>query len=142
MEVEQNKDKGSGTLVGEVVITKEMSVKSNILKIESVAKSLRALYISNAGKGREGSLKDTIIKRNKWTRKKVGRKENQRQANLVDLESGKRQHVEVMITEGTPEECGGGEKKRKQLITPKEPNLTEQKVVLKVTTTYNNEILS
>lgn len=43
----------------------------------------------------------------------------------MELDSGKTKLMEVMITEGTPGEYRSGDKKMKELVKPKELNITE-----------------
>lgn len=102
MEVEKNKV--SGTQVGEGMGMKEALLKRNILEIELVAGYFGTMDISNAAKEREAISKDIIIKKKKRTGRKNGRKVDLKQVKLMNLDSGKRQLVEVMTTEGTPEE--------------------------------------
>ncbi|KAL5054796.1 hypothetical protein RYX36_035478, partial [Vicia faba] len=66
---------GSGTPVGETSGLKEGILKSSILEIESIAKSLGAVDISKKGMGGGSNVKEPSIKRKKWTRRKgVGRR--------------------------------------------------------------------
>ncbi|CAI8617668.1 unnamed protein product [Vicia faba] len=66
---------GSGTPVGETSGLKEGILKSSILEIESIAKSLGAVDISKKGMEGGSNVKEPSIKRKKWTRRKgVGRR--------------------------------------------------------------------
>lgn len=58
--------------------------------------------------------KSTEAQKRKWVRKKGVKKQGSTQKKEKEIESSKRQLIDVMITEGYIEECGSGEKKRNQ----------------------------
>lgn len=89
--------------------------KKNFLEIETVAESFGTVDISNKGKDGAAGTKDTTTKRRKWTRRKGVRKYEATPIRHKELEIGKRQLVDVTITEGNMEDCGRNDKKRKQI---------------------------
>lgn len=76
----------------------------NCLEIEPVTKSLGVVDISNKGNKDASMIKGKVGKRKKWIRRKVVKKGEQVQPKALEVEIGKRQLVEMMVTEGTIEE--------------------------------------
>lgn len=110
-DVEIDQNLASGNYPEETRGLKDTIKQNNILEIESVEKSLGAVDISNIGK-REGPIsKGATIKKKKWTRRKVGKKEKPVQLKFLEGEGGKRKLVDVMITNGNPKDYGSGEKR-------------------------------
>ncbi|XP_058748651.1 uncharacterized protein LOC131621633 [Vicia villosa] len=113
-EVEQLKGVGEGR---KQVMPKDavgpITGRDSLLEIEAVAESFGAVDISNVGTGKSGLDKVSGRKKKKWTRRQPSRKREAINTEKLEVEIGKRQLVDVMITEGEVEECGSGEKKRK-----------------------------
>ncbi|CAK8574984.1 unnamed protein product [Lathyrus sativus] len=86
------------------------------LVIEVVAESLGAIDISNMRNEKTSTIKGKTTKRKKWTRQKRTMKGYDNCTKNLEVETGKRQLVEVMVTEGEIEECESIDKKRKNLI--------------------------
>lgn len=104
--------------------------KNNYLAIESVAKSLGAVGISNTGKRPFSKAEST--KRKKWTRRNAVKKPEVTQFTPLQGKDGKRQLIDVMIIEDSLEDCGGDEKKRKQSVDDGKLKVLQPKVVLDI----------
>ncbi|CAI8601010.1 unnamed protein product [Vicia faba] len=106
-EVQQQK-RGEGSK--EVAEGLQSAKKRGTLDIEKVAESFGAVALTTETLGRNSG-----IIRKKWTRKRGNQKKlgpaNKGERRCV--EGTKRQLIEVMVMEGSIEECGSGEKKRK-----------------------------
>jgi hypothetical protein len=66
----------------------------------------------------------------KWVRQKAGTRKKGKKAAKKEIELGKRQLVDVVISEGNPEDIIGGEKKRRQDIVMVDIATFEPEVVL------------
>ncbi|XP_058771885.1 uncharacterized protein LOC131645226 [Vicia villosa] len=91
-----------------------MASKQKAVEIDKAVESFGAVDLSIEGVGEGNQSKGSSVQKRKWVRKKPSRKGTSPQNKSKILETSKRQLVEVMITEGTIDACGSGDKKRKQ----------------------------
>ncbi|XP_058774623.1 uncharacterized protein LOC131648907 [Vicia villosa] len=113
-EVEQQRDSNDKRKQKSITtIPEPLTAPVNLLEIEVVAESFGAVDISNVGTNKGVSSKGIATKKKKWTKRQTSRKTNTAPKQRIDYEIGKRQLVDVMITEFKVEGCGSGEKKRK-----------------------------
>lgn len=84
---------------------------SKVLDIETVEESL-GVFVITPIQDRENNVQDKAKpKGKKWVRRKVGKKATKERMEKVELETYKRQLVDVMMLEGTPDDLGGLGKK-------------------------------
>lgn len=79
-----------------------------------MAESFGAVDISNMGSGSGKGAKEVKKRGRKCTRGTVSNRDSVTDKKKLEIEIGKRQLVDVMVTEGAVEGCGRGEKKRKE----------------------------
>ncbi|XP_058733973.1 uncharacterized protein LOC131605657 [Vicia villosa] len=100
------------------------------LDIEVVAESFGAVAINTDVKKGGEHPKPSEPQRRKWIRRKSTKKHMSNKQKEKAIESSKRQLVDVMITEGTIEDCMSGEKKRRQEeAAPETTNLLPEVVL-------------
>lgn len=99
--------------------------KRNVLEIEAMAESFSAVDISNVGHGSAKNLKEGTTRKNMWTRRQGLRKGSQAEMKKVEIETGKRNLVDVMIIDGTLDGHGVIKKKLKG---PEDQQLTALKL--------------
>jgi hypothetical protein len=128
VEVEQN---AKLTIDGVQPDVHLQSTKAIVSKeVESVAESLGTVALSSKfaiGKTESKTEKSTG---RKWVRQKSGTRCKGKKAELKEIELGKRHLVDVVISEGKPEELLGSEKKRRQDIVMEDIATNEPEVVL------------
>jgi hypothetical protein len=107
-------------------VGKEISRKD----IECMAETLGTVSISNPQFTIGSNLKKGQTKTRKWVRQKGVRKQKEKSLLAADKELGKRQLVDVTISEGNPEDFLGSDKKRKQDVDMVDSNAQLQEVVL------------
>lgn len=102
--------------------------------IESLVESLGSVDLSSPVKADidtgSSKKKDIEGKRKKWTRQKVGRKPRETKTSKLAKELGKRQLVDVAISEGGINELRGGDKKKKQYVVMVDSSDHVERVVL------------
>ncbi|CAJ2638125.1 unnamed protein product [Trifolium pratense] len=122
IEVEQQKKLAQDEPSKIVVILNAKEITSK--EVESVAESLGIVDLSkNVDIGQQDTSKGQKSGR-KWTRKKAGPSKKGKKTTKKEIELGKRQLVEVMVSEGNPEDLVGGGKKRRQDIVMEDVNAT------------------
>jgi hypothetical protein len=95
-----------------------------------MAETLGTVSISNPQFTIGSNLKKGQTKTRKWVRQKGVRKQKEKSLVAADKELGKRQLVDVTISEGNPEDFLGSDKKRKQDVDMVDINAQLQEVVL------------
>ncbi|XP_058727213.1 uncharacterized protein LOC131598649 [Vicia villosa] len=118
-EVQQSKQK---------VLSKEINPKlsddiSKSADVETVAESLGEVVLSSATPEAGNIARGGVMPKRKWVRKKGERRNKVSSKKTLEHENSKRQLVDVMIVDGSVEDCGSGEKKRRQ-VAESDPNLT------------------
>jgi hypothetical protein len=128
VEVEQQKKPAQDEVPKTVVVLNDKEI--TFKEVESVAETLGTVALSqNFEIGQHGTSKGQNSGR-KWTRKKSGARKKCSKPTQKEIELGKRQLVEVVVSEGNPEDILGGEKKRRQDIVMEDIATTEPEVVL------------
>ncbi|XP_058763301.1 uncharacterized protein LOC131636707 [Vicia villosa] len=114
----------------ELPIVKVDPPKKNVLEIEAMAESFGAVDISNVGQGSGKGIKGGTAKKKKWTRKQGARKSSQDTVKKVEMETGKRTLVDVMIIDVTIDGHGSIEKRMKGPEEHLAADTTKPEVVL------------
>jgi hypothetical protein len=128
VKVEQQKKPAQDEVPKTVVVLNDKEI--TFKEVESVAETLGTVALSqNFEIGQHGTSKGQNSGR-KWTRKKSGARKKCSKPTQKEIELGKRQLVEVVVSEGNPEDILGGEKKRRQDIVMEDIATTEPEVVL------------
>ncbi|CAJ2644626.1 uncharacterized protein LOC123882497 [Trifolium pratense] len=135
LEIEVVSSLKKSNVVGEIDEIEETNRGKDQKEVECVAESLGNVAISTQKMatfdiGSHTKQKTPVKAPRKWSRKKGARKAKEPDQTQLIADLGKRQLVEVVISEGHPEAILGGEKKRRQEVEMIDTNLTEQKVVL------------
>ncbi|CAJ2638278.1 unnamed protein product [Trifolium pratense] len=135
LEIEVVSSLKKSNVVGEIDEIEETNRGKDQKEVECVAESLGNVAISTPKMatfdiGSHTKQKTSAKAPRKWSRKKGARKAKEPDQTQLIADLGKRQLVEVVISEGHPEAILGGEKKRRQEVEMIDTNLTEQKVVL------------
>jgi hypothetical protein len=128
VEVEQQKKPSQEETPKTVVVLNVREITSK--EVESVAESLGTVALSQTfDMGQPDNSKGKNSGR-KWTRKTARARKKSSESMQKEIELGKRQLVEVVVSEGNPEDILGGEKKRRQDIVMEDIATTEPEVVL------------
>ncbi|XP_058783267.1 uncharacterized protein LOC131657939 [Vicia villosa] len=126
-EVVQSRLKETGAGEGDPPHSKR---KETLVDVEGVAESLEAVLLTAVDDNPMTKTDSAGTKPRKWIRKKnVKRAGNSSQSNKA-LEVGKRQLVEVQIMEGSVEDMGIGDRKRRQVGDKEKTQETRPEVVL------------
>jgi hypothetical protein len=128
VEVEQQKVLAQEAVnaVSPILSDKEKASK----EVESVAESLGTVALSNKFEtGKVESTKEKGVRR-KWVRHKDGAQKKGKKNMFKEPGMGKRQLIDVVISEGKYEDLMGSEKKRRQDIVMVDSETNEPEVVL------------
>lgn len=125
-EVQQPKE-GGGNLEKTLELNRS---NQKAVDIETVAESLGVVAISLAAPGADKSQNIMVTPKRKWVRKKGEKRNGEIPKRGKEVEKSKRQLIDVMIVDESMEDCGSGEKKRKQDVLGGESQTPLPEVVL------------